>query len=372
MTATENTDGENYSEISNSIGCSEFELNFELCERLVEAASLIPVSYHKDEYGSADFRCDRESYSERSAIQEYSCRGYNVTFFHPSRRMLWRYPDTFILSKSGSRDVFIVFTGTETYDDWFRNIINKSFEMRDYNLFDLYILPGAGGFRSGIRNLLAHNFVSTSDGQWSRDSVLSQHWARFHSDDIDALNEPDAINIYIVGHSQGAAISQFASTVFHGICITGDEQNNNCINYNEEFSGSNLVGRVNGWPLEVRGVFAFAPPMSINRNEYGGGIDHWSLIDVSNIADVSVMVIRDGDMVPTIWNPRYGDGHTLRYIHFGHYIRIDRGGNLDYVENPSWDFDAPHRSSEYCATILSELGGDPYFCQLSEMISVDG
>jgi len=312
------------------------------CSRLLESASLVPISYMRPKHNNPD-----------GPITHYQEKGYYVTFFSPSRRLFWNFPETFILSSPDSRDVFIVFTGSEATDDWVRNIWARHYpEVATPGAS--YIPPGAGGIRSGVRNLLYHEFVTPPHSL--RTSILNDHWMRFHPGDVDALTQEDAISIYIVGHSQGAGIAQVAATVLHGLCTV--EAESGCTvdpalsAANSDIGDDNDVGRFSDWPYAVRGIFAYAPPYIISRS-YEGSRSHWATLHQYQLVDRTVMIIREGDPVPTLYNAAKSI-HFVEGQHFGRLLHINRRGDIVRLDNtPGWNFNHPHRSTDYCASVLN-------------------
>ena len=83
------------------------------------------------------------------------------------------------------------------------------------------------------------------------------------------------------------------------------------------------------WPFQLERSYLIAPPLALFVNEKDKNTgncktveDHKNPVhayDRLRISDKSVIVIREGDMVPTLWNPIHGNcvygQHSAKYLY---------------------------------------------------------
>ena len=329
----------------------------EICEHFLLSSKLLPISYSPDKHwGDPDV----------SAINRYQNMGFDVTYFSPFHGMANREPETYVLSfkwsdeVSASKygdDVFIVYTGSETYNDWIANFASSI--KRPVIEEGFYLPSGAHLVRGRIKTLIKSDFVSAdNNGGLKEGSVFHHHLDTYRP---GWKTRGDKFDIFLVGHSQGAAHAQMSVPMMHGLCSENDvEENQNCRNIHGVPVEKLEVGRFGNWPLDVSGLFAFAPPYIFSRDPAPGGLtgspitieNHWDAFDAYGLESLGVMIIQNEDPVPGLWRPD-GDFHDVQFRQFGYLYRIDRNQNLSFVEEPNWlGFNGPHASRNYCEAVL--------------------
>ena len=359
------SDGALVSTLQFAQSCEEFDDNsvfrivneYGICEHFLLSSQLLPISYSPNKHwGDA----------QTSAITRYQQMGFDVTYFSPFHGMANREPETYVLSFKLSEslegtpynnDIFIVYTGSETYNDWIANLASST---KRAIIEEGFFLPsGAHLVRGRIKTLIRSGFIAADEsGALARDSVLHHHLNTYRPGwDLDGRR----FDIFLVGHSQGAAQAQMSVPMMHGLCSENDvERGQNCTNLNGQPVAELEVGRFANWPLDVAGLFAFAPPYIFSRDPAPGMLDgkpldihhHWDAFDAYDLESRGVMVIQNEDPVPGLWRPE-GDFHDVQFRQFGYLYRIDRNQNLSFVEEPNWlGFNGPHASRNYCEAVL--------------------
>ena len=383
----------NHSRIDSPFTYNGEKIGERTCHKWLLAAALMPVSYFPkktDDQFFADLKKgfqtngiaaldNIEMADSGAAVAEYYRRGFDVTYFNPSLYGFWREPETFILTRRFDNrakigelsadlenDIFIVFSGSETYNDWTANF----FGSLKPAIFDgRFFLPaGQWAVRSRVHNLVRKDFIlPPADDGALHDTVLTRHLDRYRP----GWRSGQKFEVYITGHSQGAAHAQMAAFLFHGFCSPAPgEENSGCLYESDPDNQDKLnrpaqigeIGRFKNWPFTVEGVFGFAPPYIIARKarckaEITTCPDHWAeAIAKYRIDEKSVMVIRDDDPVPSAWRPSSGDIHDIQFRQFGHLYRIGRLGDLRYFGSDVWErFNRPHFSLDYCAGVWLNL-----------------
>lgn len=391
-----------YAAMDGNDGIGEGGITEELCRKWVLSTTLMPVSYSPRKAGGPLFSTtndyvsfpgeglfDPDGIDSNAAIDEYFRRGFDVTYYNPRLYGFWREPETFVLTRRTTgqegedrleddldKDIYVIFSGSETYNDWTANFFGslKAAVIRD----DFYLPGGQWAVRSRVHNLVRTGFVKVPDEEGaSRASVLARHLDRYGP----GWREEEKLDVYIIGHSQGAAHAQMAAFILHGFCSPRKGGVIEDCEYAVDAStGSSRrtaregeIGRYRNWPFSVEGVFGYAPPYIIARDSLCAKDidvcpDHWaSAIEKYGIDDRTVMVIRNDDPVPAAWKPGKKDFHDINMRQYGHLFRIGRMGGLTYIGKDVWrDFNRPHFSLDYCAGVMANLsagleraGSDP-------------
>lgn len=319
-----------------------------VADEMLEAISLAEISYGNGIEGTWAKR--------QAAAAVFSQAGYNVLYYIPNYNWFLRDPNLFVLGRTGSNSITILFTGTEVADNPYDIVqdLKTSAFADDPNESFYYIPNGHAGFRAGIANLIEQGFfadIGTLESLRTRRCTDEQGNFAVAPQDVSLADficryriraGDDPIEVTIIGHSLGAGLAQMSLGVFSGLRWMNGQ-----------------VQRDPDWPLLVRRMYAFAPPLAL-YTRYERTCDPLSEeenpINVYNrfgLVDISHQVIRDGDVVPAAWNP-VRNMHCVVGEHFGHYYRIPRSGNTVHYEGIGqelWRLDRPHASRSYEAAI---------------------
>ncbi len=278
------------------------------------------------------------------AIAHYNELGYDASYYAPASGIVhwldvgpWDFPELYLLSRKASGEVIVVFVGSNSGHDWFQNL--KVTNYQDSAVTDqMYIMPGHGGFRAGMLNLIGSGFFDldpcTDAADTSADdscSALTQHLQKYQ---VESGDTP--IRIILTGHSQGAGLAQLAASLFDGFHYLQDGR----------------IAVQESWPYRVVRILRYASPYAVSK---AGCVaeqtcpDPWKLI-ADRYADITYNVIRDDDMVPMLWDVTKGHAPTTR--HFGRLVRITRDGEAR-LEATTWPNEQPHHIDSYIEGLRS-------------------
>ncbi len=320
---------------------------------IADAALLMEISY-----------CDTEKKNVRkkreNAALDYRALGYDAAYFHPRYYVFLHDPNLFLLGRPGSNELTVVFTGTEVGFNPFDLIqdLRAGLSYKGRRDGKPYVPRGHTGFRSSFRNVVRKDFfdgantfdeldehcvdqtITPSAGAFDEDPQVSL--ANFICrNNIRSDNENEKIRLTIIGHSLGAGIAQMSLGAFEGLTWRREEGAPPRVNPPGE-----------AWPFEVKAAYLFAPPLALYpRDKACAPVDGSSPIDVyerNSLADRTYAIIRDGDMVPALWNPLKRSFHCVEGEHFGTFVRIPRGKSIAFIERDvDWSNAEPHRPKNY-------------------------
>ncbi len=327
--------------------------DIETMSAIADAALLMEISY-----------CDTEKESVRKkredAALDYRALGYDAAYFHPRYYVFLHDPNLFLLGRPGSNELTVVFTGTEVGFnplDLIQDLrTGASYKGRKDG--KPYVPRGHTGFRSSFRNVIRKDFFENATTFDDLDEHCRNQEPRYPQSIFDDAprvslanficrnkirngNENEKIRLTVIGHSLGAGIAQMSLGAFEGLTWRRDD---------------GLPPGVNkpagAWPFEVKAAYLFAPPLALYpRDKQCDVLDVTSPIDVyrqNSLADRTYAVIRDGDMVPALWNPLKRAFHCVEGEHFGTFVRIPRGESIAFIErNVDWTNAEPHRPRNY-------------------------
>lgn len=292
------------------------------------------------------------------AAARFSAEGYNSLYYLPRYNWFLSDPNVFVLGRRHSHAVMILFTGTEVSDNPYDIVQDvKTNLYRDTEVEgNLYMPAGHAGFRAGILNLINVGFIrrDLTMQDLRGEACQDQRQGRFAEFicryEIADPARTDPIEVTVVGHSLGAGLAQIATPAFEGLSWH---------NAGTSEAPDWRVRRREGWPLRVRHLFAFAPPLAvyshsdetceeIQPNNPIQILRDPTLYDGPTLHDRTSMVIREGDMVPVAWNPVRRDMHCVPGQHFGTLYNIPRNGSaMEDGRQEDWRIDRPHASSSY-------------------------
>jgi hypothetical protein len=305
----------------------------------------------------------RDTWAKRTAAAaRFSAAGYHSLYYLPSYNWFIRDPNLFVLGRTGSHEIMILFTGTEVYDNPYDIIQDTKTNLYfdDPEPGDLYIPAGHAGFRAGVLNLINVGFLPRTlslndlrgDGcQEPNASALVDFSCRYR---IADPTRTDPIQVTIVGHSLGAGLAQIMTPSVEGLSW-----------YNDGTSDAPAwrVRRREGWPFRVHHLFAFAPPLAVYSHDDDTCVEIQPNNPIAILRDRSIyggpslherasMVIHEGDMVPVIWNPVRRNMHCVPGQHFGRFFSIPRnGGAMLDGRDVDWRINRPHASASYQTSI---------------------
>ena len=339
-------------------------------DALYEAITLSDITYAEN-IGASNKKEKREN-----AARWFAARGYDSLYYNPRVNWFVREPNLFVLGKAKSNHIIIVFHGTEAFDDptdLFTNIQTKTDDALLDDAQGMYLPSGHRGFRRAALNLLRRGFVSPdmADRSIAEQCSNSANELTFDKDlghlqtksthptllnficahDIHDENAGPTIDITLIGHSLGSGIAQMSLGFFDGLMAPQNAE-----------AEPTEVSRKEHWPFRVRQAFLFAPPLALHtrsngeceRNTQNNPVDIYRREELTSRTH---MIIRQGDMIPFLWNPLNAFGvHCVQGEHFGHLVDIDRSGNVSLMGEVDWKLREPHHSASYRSALATATG----------------
>ncbi len=331
---------------------------------LAHAALLMEISYCATEEDSVTKK-------RKDAALDYRDLGYDAAYFHPRYYLILHDPNLFLLGRPGSNEVTVVFTGTEVGFNPFDLIqdLRTGVSYKGRKDGKPYVPRGHGGFRSSFRNVIRKDFF---DDAYSI-AELADHCAEqeFKQPDVAFDNGPrvslanficrnkirsgdanEKIKVTVIGHSLGAGIAQMSLGAFEGLTWR-----------REDGLPPQINPPADDWPFEVKTAYLFAPPLALYARDAESCEEFKDQNPIKTYASYALgedrvyTIIRDGDMVPAIWNPLKRSFHCVEGEHFGTYVRIPRGAGIAFIEKDvDWTNAEPHRPRNYRDAIDKALG----------------
>lgn len=345
------------------------------------------------------------------ATDIYSKLGFDAAYTHPRLTLLARDPNFFVLGAPAVRRIIIVFPGTEGDSNPYDNLQNLKFVSgydepgtRFFKRTKNAYLPRAHtGFRDSASNFFRSGFFEDAMTK----SELAQHcetfdfatfkegigkgvspYHKFRISDFICFHDiangdyDRPVNVVIIGHSLGAGISQVLAASMDGFHWQKSGM--------DDIEKSWMIKKRDGWPLHLERLYLFAPPLALHSRtkkddqcdletntgvtqEPGNESQKYDVFEVPETAietlnpimvynglgiiEKTSLVIREGDMVPSLWSPLHGN--CVIGQHFGrHFYPINREGKALYRKVPSKDFtnyfllDQPHTPRNHYAPLI--------------------
>ncbi len=274
------------------------------------------------------------SSSGKHASERFAELGYDVSYFEAPDRLIFKYPRTFILSKAGSNNIFVIFLGTRSSFEWLQNA--KAVNYSDVSKSDTYLIPsGHAGFRRAVLNLIEENFSQ----------VIVKHAVKFR--------KTESLKVTLIGYSQGAAIAQLAAPYIEG--------------YKYYLKNSQFYIKDSHPNITIQKIVTFAPPYAVSTFD-----NSWQMMEAC-FGKLTYQVIRDNDLVSSVYN--VANNGKLFVMHFGNLIRITRDG--DYVpELTHWGRDvdnSPHSIYSYYQALSTDSNvnsSSPILSCENELLSI--
>ena len=334
--------------------------DIETVTAIADAALLMEISYCNTE--QKNVRKKRED-----AAFDYRALGFDAAYFHPRYYFFLHDPNLFLLGRPGSNELTVVFTGTEIAFNPFDIIqdLRTGLSYKGRKDGKPYVPRGHAGFRSSFRNVIRKDFFENA----MTFTALNDHCDRLSlntqpngfddsprvslanficRNEIRNGNPNEKIKITVIGHSLGAGIGQMSLGAFEGLTWR-----------REKGVDAQIEKPSEDWPFVVKTAYFFAPPLALyprdrdcNKHQGAGPID---VYERNTLHKRTFAVIRDGDMVPAIWNPIKRSAHCVEGQHFGTFVRIPRGEGTAFIESVDWENAEPHRPRNYRSAIDKAL-----------------
>jgi pimeloyl-ACP methyl ester carboxylesterase len=283
------------------------------------------------------------------AVEAFRARGYNATPWTARSGRRGHANQVFLVSRTGSNRLYVVIRGTDNFGDVVQDLKAKAYTAT-YADGQFYIPPGHGGFRRGMLNIIGSGLLRSGEfderpldcgGLNARASVLAKHLCRY-----GMPTGPGQVELILVGHSLGAGIAQVGAAAFAGL------------EFVKVPGGTMTVARQKYWPLTLRAVVAFAPPLAVySKTDIEAGIavpagieNQWSVLESHGIIGRTILFINDRDLVPAL-SVGYGR-------HFGHRFRVDRDDRVTFDGTTTardLNVAQAHTNVGYCTAVLKEL-----------------
>lgn len=315
------------------------------CPLIAEAATLLAPTYRiPKSTGEAELRR----------------MGYEARYIPADTSWVRPTTDVFLVGRRASGRLFVVITGTETWDEWVSNTFARPYT-GTYVDSQFYAPPAHGGFRGGLLNIIEYGVLRENefdtnplrcDRPRSQRSLLAEFLCA-----SGIQRGQEKIELVIVGHSRGAGIGIVSATAFMGLEV------------NRPANGAPASIVPQGqWPLRLHAIIAIAPPYAVSRrsdrdegvNVPSGIPDHDTILEQYGVPERTILIANDRDVVPLL-----GFGQVL---HRGHLFRVRRDRSVVYerrlrpqppgtpeAERLDGGLVEAHRSAGYCHDIMRAL-----------------